>query len=205
MGPQKVLLYDRWSFIRDTNVEKYRNMLLLKWSLITVFSHGRVHCSGIEGRDLVWSVDYSTKARGDRNRLSGWKPIIILYCRYFKIAQYSRSSLVSLFLFHTMACYMIYMYVFSERRSIRPVEIDQYDITMATHYDITMGNDVARDAQCEITMVNDVARDIHCDITISNNITMCRYQGITMLNDVSINLFYYVFFALCLIVLFYYR
>ncbi len=28
-------------------------------------------------------------------------------------------------------------------RSIRPVEINQYDITMATHYDITMGNGIA--------------------------------------------------------------
>ncbi len=26
---------------------------------------------------------------------------------------------------------------------------------MASHYDITMGNDIARDADCEITMGND--------------------------------------------------
>ncbi len=84
-----------------------------------------------------------------------------------------------------------------------PVEINQYDITMATH-DITMGNDVARDAHCEITMGNDVARDVHCDITMSNNIAMCTYHGITMHNDVTINIFYYVFSVLCLIVLFYY-
>ncbi len=65
--------------------------------------------------------------------------------------------------FHTMACfYVIYRYVFSKWRSIRPVDINQYQsITMATHYDITMGNDVARDAHCEITMGNDVARDTH--------------------------------------------
>ncbi len=63
-------------------------------------------------------------------------------------------------LFHTMAFFcVIYRYVFSEWRSIRPVEINQYDITMATHYDITIDNDVARDAHCEITMGNDVARD----------------------------------------------
>ncbi len=30
-------------------------------------------------------------------------------------------------------------------------DINQYDITMATHYDITMGNDVARDAHFELT------------------------------------------------------
>ncbi len=41
--------------------------------------------------------------------------------------------------------------------------MNQYDITMVIHYDITMGNDTARDAHCEITMGNDIARDIHCD------------------------------------------
>ncbi len=80
------------------------------------------------------------------------------------------------YLFHTMACfYMIYRYVFSEWRSIRPVDINQYNITMATHYDITMGNDIA----------------------------MCIYHGITMHNVVAMNLFYYVFSTQCLIVLFY--
>ncbi len=67
------------------------------------------------------------------------------------------------------------------------MEINQYDITMATHYDITMGNDVAGDAHFEITMVNDIARDIHCDLTMSN--------------DAAMNLFYYVFSALCLILI----
>ncbi len=99
---------------------------------------------------------------------------------------------------------MIYRYVFSDWKSIRPVEINQYDITMATHYDITMGNDVATDAHCEITKGNDVARDIHCDITMSNDVAICTYHGITMHNDIAMNLFYYVFFALCLIVIFYY-
>ncbi len=32
-----------------------------------------------------------------------------------------------------------------------------YDFTMATHNDITMGNDVARHAHCDVTMSNDVA------------------------------------------------
>ncbi len=48
--------------------------------------------------------------------------------------------------------YVIYRYVISIWRSIRPVEINQYDITMGPHYDITL-DDVARDAHCEITMV----------------------------------------------------
>ncbi len=39
---------------------------------------------------------------------------------------------------------VIYRYVISEWRSFRPMEINQYDITIATHYDITIGNDVAR-------------------------------------------------------------
>ncbi len=72
---------------------------------------------------------------------------------------------------------------------------------MATHYDIIMGIDVARDVHCEITMGNDVARDIHWDITLSNDVAMCTYHGITMQNDVAMNLFYYVFSALCIIVI----
>ncbi len=94
---------------------------------------------------------------------------------------------------------MIYRYVICHWRSIRSVEINQYDITMATLYDITMGNDLARDAHCEITMGNNIARDIHCDITKSNGIAMCTYHGITMHNDVAMNLFDNVFSALCLI------
>ncbi len=105
---------------------------------------------------------------------------------------------------HTMAYfYMIYRYVISEWRSISPVEINQYDITMATHYDITMGNDIARDAHCEITMGNAVARDIHCDITMCNDVAMCTYHGITMQNHITMNIFYYVFSVLCPIVLLY--
>ncbi len=89
----------------------------------------------------------------------------------------------------------------SEWRSIWQMEIKQYDITMATHYDITMGNDVTKDEHCEISMGNDVDMDIHCDITMSNDIAMCTYHGITMSNDVDMNLFYYVFSALCLIMI----
>ncbi len=70
--------------------------------------------------------------------------------------------------FITMACfYVIYSYVFSEWRSIRPVEINQYDITMATYYHITMDNDVARDVYCEITMGNEVARDAQISLSIA--------------------------------------
>ncbi len=43
-------------------------------------------------------------------------------------------------------------------------------VISATHYDITMGNDIARDAYLDITMGNDVTRDIHCDVTMSNDI-----------------------------------
>ncbi len=71
----------------------------------------------------------------------------------------------------------------SEWRSIRPVEINQYDITMATHYDITMGNDIAREVHCEITMGNDITRDINCDITMSNDVVMCTNHGKTMHNE----------------------
>ncbi len=44
-----------------------------------------------------------------------------------------------------------------------------------THYDITMGNDVAVDIHCDSTMDNEVTRDIHCDVTISNVIAICIY------------------------------
>ncbi len=81
------------------------------------------------------------------------------------------------------------------------MEIDQYDITIAIHYDITMGNDIARDVHCEITIGNDIARDTHCDITMSNDIAMYTYHGITMHNDVAMNLFYCIYSALCLIII----
>ncbi len=76
--------------------------------------------------------------------------------------------------------YVISRYVFSKWRSIRPVEINQYDITMTTHCDITMCNDIAKDAHCEITMGNDAARDINCDVTMINGTVMCIYHGITI-------------------------
>ncbi len=41
-----------------------------------------------------------------------------------------------------------------------------------THYDITMGDDIARDPHCDITMGNDVTREIDCDATMSNDVTM---------------------------------
>ncbi len=50
-------------------------------------------------------------------------------------------------------------------------------------------------------MVNDIAMDIYYDVTMSNDVAMCTYHGITMHNDVAMNHFYYVFFALCLIMI----
>ncbi len=59
--------------------------------------------------------------------------------------------------------------------SVLPVEINQesrdQSVRGATHYDITMGNDVNR--------------DIYCDVTMSNEIAMCTYHNITMHNDVA--------------------
>ncbi len=57
-----------------------------------------------------------------------------------------------------------------------------------THYDITMGDDVVRDAHCNITMGKDNARDIHCDVIMSN--------------DIAMNLFYDVVLYLLMILLF---
>ncbi len=65
-----------------------------------------------------------------------------------------------------------------------------------THYNITMGNDITRDAHCNITMGNDVARDIYCDTTMSNDIVMRTSQCIIM------NLFCYILLHLLKILLF---
>ncbi len=69
-----------------------------------------------------------------------------------------------------------------------------------THYDITMGHNVAMDAHCEITMGNNIARDIHCDVSMSNDVAMWTCHGITMHNDIAMNLFYYVYSTIFLIV-----
>ncbi len=72
---------------------------------------------------------------------------------------------------------------------------------MATYYDITMGNDIARDVHCEITMGNDIGRDIRCDATMSNDVAMCIYHGITMHNNFAMNFFCYELSAVCLIMI----
>ncbi len=41
------------------------------------------------------------------------------------------------------------------------MEINQYDITMAIHYDSTMGIDIARDIHCDVTMSNDKLLYVH--------------------------------------------
>ncbi len=55
-----------------------------------------------------------------------------------------------------------------------------------THYDITIGNDVAR--------------DVHYDIIMGHNIAMGTYHDVTMHTDVVRTLIYYV--LLCPIVIF---
>ncbi len=78
------------------------------------------------------------------------------------------------------------------------MEINQCDITMVIHYDITMG---IPSNIITVTMGNDVASNIHCDVTMSNDVAMCTYYGITMHNDVDVNLFYYAFSAVYLIMI----
>ncbi len=53
-----------------------------------------------------------------------------------------------------------------------PVEINQYDITMAIHYDITMYNDVARIPIVNITMGNNY---------VASDVAMCTYHSMTLL------------------------
>ncbi len=59
--------------------------------------------------------------------------------------------------------------------------------------------------QSEIAIGNDVAREINCDITISKDIAICSYHCLIMHNGVAMNHVHYVFSDLCLIVLFYCR
>ncbi len=47
-----------------------------------------------------------------------------------------------------------------------------------THYDIKIGNNVARDTHCNITVGNDIAKDSHCDVTMSNGIAVSTPQCI---------------------------
>ncbi len=76
-------------------------------------------------------------------------------------------------------------------------KINQYYITMVSHYDITMCNYVTWDVHCELTMGNDIDRDIHCNITMINDIAMYTYHGITMHDDVTMNLsiLYFLLYA----------
>ncbi len=55
-----------------------------------------------------------------------------------------------------------------------------------THHDITMGNNIARDAHCNITMGNNISRDAHCsDITMHNDIVRDTNCDITMGNNIA--------------------
>ncbi len=56
-----------------------------------------------------------------------------------------------------------------------------------THYDITMGNDIAK--------------DVHCDIIIGHDIVMFTYHDVTMHADISRTLIYKVE-LLCQIIIF---
>ncbi len=57
-----------------------------------------------------------------------------------------------------------------------------------THYDITIGNDVARDVHCEIIMGHGIVMDTHHDVT--------------MHTDVATTLIYYVLLLPIMIFLF---
>ncbi len=56
---------------------------------------------------------------------------------------------------------------------------------MATHYGITMGNDIAM--------------YIHCDGTMGNDIAMCIYHGITMHNDIAMKFSKFLLYIICCI------
>ncbi len=70
---------------------------------------------------------------------------------------------------HAMACFCVISYI---QISIGYYPCVHYFVWILSlwalllssiiHYDITMGNAVARDAHCNITVGNDVARGVHC-------------------------------------------
>ncbi len=123
-----------------------------------------------------------------------WIFIIKFYCvwikRIMKIEEckhgHDKSSIP---LVHTMAWFMWCTGKWSPYGDHQATG-DQ-SVIGTSHYDITICNDIARDAQCDITMGNDVTRDIHCDVTMNNNNAMCAYDGITMHNDIAMNLYFY--------------
>ncbi len=97
-----------------------------------------------------------------------------------------------------MACfYVIYKYVFSEWRSIRPVEINQYDITMSTHYDITRVMTLLGIPIVKSQWVMMLLGTSKCDVIMSNDVVMCTlylYHGITIYNELlqtSFIMYYY--------------
>ncbi len=81
--------------------------------------------------------------------------------------------------------------------SVLQMEISQVSgdqsVRGATHYDITMGNDIVRDAHYDIRIANDVtrvfSRDIHCDVTMRKDVAMCTYHGMTMHNDIAMPIY----------------
>ncbi len=112
------------------------------------------------------------------NDLSGWLSILL---ENTMKSQMSLKRLLYRLVFYTI--YGLYLCDIQVRiRRMKINQFNQYGITMATHYDITMGNGIVQDAHCEITMGNGVARDIHCDVTMSNDIAMYKYNTIHIQN-----------------------
>ncbi len=89
--------------------------------------------------------------------------------------------------------------------SVLRMEINQasgdQSVRGARHYDITMGNDITRDAHCDIIISNDVTMDIHSDVTVSNDVAICTYHCITMHNDVAVNLLFCISMPIYVILL----
>ncbi len=81
-------------------------------------------------------------------------------------------------------CYVILWLVSVISYAQIPIPCAYYFYVPCSHYDITMGNDIARDAHCNITMGNDIARDAHCNITMGNDIVTDIHCDVSMSNDV---------------------
>ncbi len=84
------------------------------------------------------------------------------------------------------------------------VEINQYNVTMplrmASQWVMTLLEMPIVISQWVMLLL----RTSILDLTKINNVVIYGSQGITMHNAIDMNIFYYVFSALCLIMLFYY-
>ncbi len=133
--------------------------------------------------------------------LTSWMPSNVMADHSISIQSNEQNHKKSIFC-HTMPCFCV---IYRSTLDITPVAhyflwilpLCTLHLCSMTHYDITMGNDVDRDAHCNITMGNDIARDIHCDVIVSNGVAICTSQCIITLSWTSFVMYYQTHLMYC--------